>query len=352
LEIVRLDPETAAPVTRPGCVGLRATTIARGEGYDASMLFFSAHTTTDDHATPYDQWLVVTGGNGWVSVGNEKRPVRAGDSIQLPRDRFHRFWTEESTMAAIVLTFEAVAGPGLVRVPDRAALAQNAAERFVLLAQQAIGKHGRFNVALSGGSTPRDLYSRLASPDLASRIDWSRVEAFWGDERGVPPDDPTSNYRMANETLLSRVPIPEQNIHRILAEQGPDQAAAKYEQTLRDLFRPADDELPHFDLILLGLGENGHAASLFPNSPVLREVKRWVVGYHVAAVQMDRITFTVPLINAAENILFLVAGEDKAPTVRAVLRGDLRPYYLPAQLIHPSAGRLVWLLDDGAATHL
>ncbi len=278
--------------------------------------------------------------------------------------------------------------PEIVILPDRAALAREAAARFISLAQQAIAARGRFSVALSGGSTPRVLYVLLASPEYAQQIDWAHVHFFWGDERAVPPDHPDSNYRMANEALLSRVLVPAQNVHRILAEKNPDDAARAYEQTLREFFEnplpspspvsrercrkssrggklsvsefeDARDDLrgvgvgpPRFDLILLGLGADGHTASLFPHAPARRETARWVIAYFVDKAKKNRITLTAPVINAAENILFLVAGAEKVQAVRAVLRGDYRPDDLPAQLIQPTHGRMVWLLDREAARGL
>lgn len=352
MQLIHLDSKTAVPVTRPGCTGMRMIAMAQGATYDATALYFDAHASSDDHAAPFDEWFVVTEGQGRVSIGEETSAVREGDMVSVPRNVFHRYWTEDEAMGALALTFAAVPGPGLVRVPDLATLSRNAAERFVLLARQAIAARGRFSIALSGGATPRPLYTLLASPGFAPRVDWTRVYVFWGDERAVPPDDPASNFRMANETLLSQVPIPVQNIHRISAEKGAPEAAQEYEKTLRDWFQPAVDAVPQFDLVLLGLGENGHTASLFPHTAVLHQVERWVAGYHVAETNMDRITLTVPVINAALNILFLVAGPDKAPTVRAVLRGDYRPDDLPAQLIQPAAGHVVWLLDKSAAQDL
>ncbi len=255
--------------------------------------------------------------------------------------------------------------PEIVILPDRAALAREAAARFISLAQQAIAARGRFSVALSGGSTPRVLYVLLASPEYAQQIDWARVHFFWGDERAVPPDHPDSNYRMANEALLSRVLVPAQNVHRILAEKNPDDAARAYEKTLSEFFTPTPSlprftgkgvrvgvGPPRFDLILLGLGADGHTASLFPHAPARRETARWVIAYFVDKAKKNRITLTAPVINAAENILFLVAGAEKAQAVRAVLRGDYRPDDLPAQLIQPTHGRMVWLLDREAARGL
>ena len=263
--------------------------------------------------------------------------------------------------------------PEIAIVADRGALADAAAERFVTLAQEAIVARGRFSVALSGGSTPRDLYARLAAAEFSTQVDWARVFIFWGDERAVPPDHPESNYRMAYDTLLSHVNPPTQNVHRVLGEEKPADAAQAYEETLREFFatpfpippspplgfgdlRPSSEgervESPRFDLILLGLGSNGHTASLFPKTAVLHETTRWVAAEYIEEVKMERITLTAPAINAAANILFLVAGSDKAATVRAVLHGDYRPEELPAQLIRPTDGHVAWLLDRDAASQL
>ncbi len=255
--------------------------------------------------------------------------------------------------------------PELDIVADRAALARDAAQRFVTLVHESITAHGRFAVALSGGSTPRDLYALLASPEFSTQIDWSRVHFFWGDERAVPPSDHESNYRMASETLLSRVKPPAQNIHRILAEQEPAHAARAYEEALRSFLEPQGipgaqrkiselfaGDLPRFDLILLGLGANGHTASLFPHTQLLHETARWVAAAYIDEVKMWRITLTAPVINAAANILWLVAGADKAAMVHAVLRGDYRPDEVPAQLIRPTRGQVVWLLDRAAASQI
>jgi 6-phosphogluconolactonase len=251
--------------------------------------------------------------------------------------------------------------PTILVVPDRPSLAREAATRFVALAREAIMAQGKFRIVLSGGSTPRELYALLATPEFAAQIDWSRVDVFWGDERAVPPDHPDSNYRMANEALLARVPIPAENIQRIHAELPPNDAAREYEQTIREFFAPgilsgaqaeSKDGLPHFDLILLGLGTNGHTVSLFPHTQVLHETQRWVAAEFIDEVKMWRITLTTPIINAAQNILWLVAGADKAESVRAVLRGAARPDDLPAQLIQPTDGKMVWLLDQDAAMDL
>ncbi len=358
----RFSIDAASSVARPGCRGMRAAPVARSDNYDATALYLEPHASSDDHAVPYDHWLAVTGGSGSVSIGDESQPVRAGDSVLLPAGMFHRMWTEQNEMVALALAFRLAPGPELVRVPDRLALARNAAERFVLIARRSIEERGRFTVALSGGSTPRELYALLAAPDFASQVDWTRVHVFWGDERAVPPDSPESNYRTAREQL-GHLPIPADQVHRIMGEEEPGQAALDYEQTLREMLTPAlvpppsnaegaGEGIPCLDLVLLGLGANGHTASLFPHGAALRETRRWVVAEYVPEVGMHRITLTPSILSAAENILFLVAGADKALTVQAVLRGPYRPDELPAQLIQPEQGHLVWLLDREAASAL
>jgi len=216
------------------------------------------------------------------------------------------------------------------------------------LAAQAIAGRGHFTIALSGGGTPRPIYARLAA-DYAGRIDWPKVHVFFGDERCVPPDDPRSNYRMAHEALLARVPLPPGNIHRIRGEDDPAQAALAYEQELQQVFRtPA---FPAFDLICLGMGVNGHAASLFPGAAALREKERRVVPQYVEVMAAWRVTFTAPTINAARHVAFLVQGAEKAETLWRVLEGPYQPDVLPAQLIQPGSGQLHWLVDAVAVSH-
>ncbi len=239
--------------------------------------------------------------------------------------------------------------PELLVYRDRAALSHAAADKFIRLATEAIWARARFAVAFSGGSTPRDLYERLASPEFRERVEWSRVFFFWGDERAVPPDDKDSNYRMANETLLSKVPVPRENIFRVPAEKNPEIAAQEYARALREFF---GNQLPRFDLILLGMGANAHTASLFPHTPVLSEKTRWVAATWVPELNTNRLTLTVPVINNAANILFLVTGADKAATLRAVLRGMREPERLPVQLIQPHDGKLLWMVDEAAASGL
>jgi 6-phosphogluconolactonase len=247
-------------------------------------------------------------------------------------------------------------------LPDSARLARAGAEHFVALATGAIATRGRFAVALSGGETPRRMHAELSRAPFLDQVDWPRVHVFWGDERCVPPEHPDSNYRMARETLLDRVPLPAANIHRIRGEIAPQQAAAEYEQELRAFFAgsagraPSGDAggPPRFDLILLGLGEDGHTASLFPRTPALRERRRWVVAQHVSKLDAWRITLTLPVINAAADVIFLVSGAKKAETLQRVL-ADAAPAdadELPARMVAPTAGRVAWLVDAAAAALL
>jgi 6-phosphogluconolactonase len=250
------------------------------------------------------------------------------------------------------------AAPPLVNVfADAAALAAAASERFADAADLAIADRGRFVVALSGGSTPRRTFELLAREPLASRVNWSRVHVVWGDERCVPPTDAESNYRMAREALLGQVPVPAENIHRMRGEDDPANAAASYEATLRTLFRipngpPSFEPGRNIDLALLGLGDNGHTASIFPGSAIVDERDRWVSAEYVPAVAMWRITMTAPLLNAASEILFLVSGGAKSSVLKQVLEGPRHPQELPAQLIAPTRGRIQWLVDRAAAADL
>ena len=234
--------------------------------------------------------------------------------------------------------------------PDNQAFVDGAAAFVAGLATQAIAERGRFTVALAGGGTPRPIYARLAASDYAGRIDWLRVHIFFGDERCVPPDDPRSNYRMAREALLDYLPLPPANIHRILGEDDPALAALAYEQDLQRSFRTSS--APSFDLICLGMGDNGHTASLFPGTAALREQVRWVVPQYVEVMQTWRVTFTAPLINAARHVIFLVEGAAKAEMLWRVLEGPYQPDVLPAQLIQPVTGQLDWLVDTAAAARI
>lgn len=237
---------------------------------------------------------------------------------------------------------------------DTAALADAAAELFANAAKRAIAASGGFVVALSGGSTPQRTYERLARAPFASRIQWSAVHVIWGDERCVSPAEADSNYRMASDALLAHVPLPPANVHRIRGEDDPASAAASYEEELRALLQtpmgsPSTEPGRRIDLALLGLGDNGHTASIFPESEAARETVRWVMTESVDASPSCRITLTAPLLNAAAEVLFLVSGKTKAEMLARVLDGPRRPLDLPAQLIAPSNGRLRWLVDVAAA---
>ncbi len=227
-------------------------------------------------------------------------------------------------------------------------LFEAAATEFITQATEAVRKEGKFTVALSGGSTPKRLLALLATKPS---VPWDKIYFFWGDERHVPPDDDESNYRMAREALLSKVPVPAENIFRIHSEEkDADDAAQQYEKTLRDFFHLSPGQVPRFDLIFLGLGPDGHAASLFPDSAALNERKRLVVANWVEKFKTDRITFTFPVLNAAACVIFLASGPDKAPILHQVLENSKAN--LPSQEVLPTNGRLLWMIDSAAAADL
>jgi 6-phosphogluconolactonase len=229
-------------------------------------------------------------------------------------------------------------------------LFQAAAEQFAAQAKSCVETSGRFCVALSGGSTPKSLYSLLASGSF-SAIPWEKIYFFFGDERDVPPDHPDSNYRMANEAMLSKVPVPRENIFRVHTEMNDAEAAAlDYERTMRAFFRLEAGGFPRFDLILLGMGPDGHTASLFPGTAALNETSRLVVANWVEQFKSYRITLTLPVLNHAASVTFLVSGANKADMVREVLEEHRAE--LPSTRIRPTNGRLVWLLDSAAAAGL
>jgi 6-phosphogluconolactonase len=242
----------------------------------------------------------------------------------------------------------------LLVVADQVALAQEAAKRVVATAEEAVARDDRFTVALAGGSTPKRLYALLAAESYRTRLPWQKTHVFWGDERAVPPAHPNSNFGMTRATLLSRVPIPANQVHRMQAERADlDTAASEYEAEIARAFAAQPpDEPPAFDLILLGLGPDGHTASLFPYTPALRETRRWVASNYIPELKANRLTLTPPILNRASMILFLVSGADKASVLQTVLEGPPDPERLPAQLIRPMAGRLVWLVDQAAASRL
>lgn len=227
---------------------------------------------------------------------------------------------------------------------DKKQLAEAAAQDFAEKAAEAIASSGRFAVALAGGSTPKATYELLAA-EYVDEIDWANVHVFFGDERSVPPDDEDSNYRMAREALLDHVPVG--SVHRMRGEILPDEAAMQYEEELR-VFFGALGEPPQFDLIQLGIGDDGHTASLFPNTPALTVTDRWVAQNPVPKLETVRITLTLPVINAAKAVSFLVAGEGKAEALKEILEGNADPREYPSKLVRPT-GELTWMVDREAA---
>jgi 6-phosphogluconolactonase len=242
--------------------------------------------------------------------------------------------------------------PEIRILANREQLNQFAAEEFTRLSIQRSSEGKLVSVALSGGSTPKGVYALLADEtrSFRSQIPWDRLHFFWGDERHVSPEHPESNYRMVNESLFASGIVPSHNIHRILAENSDaGDAARNYEQTLREFFGIAAGEAPRFDLVLLGMGVDGHTASLFPGTEALDEQQRLVVAQWVEKFRSFRITLSPLTLNHARHVIFLVSGEDKATALRAVLRGDYFPERYPAQLIRPTNGSLLWLVDQAAA---
>jgi 6-phosphogluconolactonase len=243
--------------------------------------------------------------------------------------------------------------PHVVVCSDAAAVFGEAARRFVDAARQTMAARGRFFAALSGGSTPKGLYELLATPEWSRQVDWGKVLVFWGDERFVPPVSAQSNFGMANAALLSKVDILPSNIFRVPTEAGSaEEAAAVYEQTLRRALAAAPAATPALDLVLLGLGTNGHTASLFPHTQVLRETGRLVAAVYVEEVKAFRITMTARLLNRARGLMFLATGGEKASVLNEVLFGEFDPERLPAQLVRPDSGDVTWIVDQAAAAQL
>jgi 6-phosphogluconolactonase len=222
-------------------------------------------------------------------------------------------------------------------------LIQSAAVNFIAVCSDAIKERGRFTVALSGGQTPKPLHYLLTK---SGQIDWSKVYVFWGDERCVPPDHQDSNYGMAFDMLLSHVPLEANQIFRMRGEIPPQEAAVEYQHALVSFF---GGQLPRFDLMIQGMGADGHTASLFPHNAALHVQDQWVIAPHVDKLDAWRITLTTPVINNAHNIMFMVTGADKAPALLQVLRGESNPDQYPAQLIKPAEGEILWLVDQAAA---
>jgi 6-phosphogluconolactonase len=237
---------------------------------------------------------------------------------------------------------------------DLEKLSEAAAGEFCRIACQAIAERGRAVVTLSGGSTPRRLYELLTTDRYRHRVAWDRVEFFWGDERAVPPDHSDSNCRMTREVLLEPLAIPTAHIHRIDGERNDlDAAALAYEREIAHVFGVlADGPPPAFDLVLLGLGADGHTASLFPGTDAAGEASRWVVSQYMPAIAANRVTMTPRLLNAARHLMFLVVGTEKADALALVLDGARDPQRLPAQMIAPTAGVLMWFVHRGAAARL
>lgn len=228
--------------------------------------------------------------------------------------------------------------------PSFAELAESATNTIAAIANHAITKRGRFSVALSGGNTTPPVYQQLAHKDIA----WQQVYTFWADERCVPPDHPDSNYGAVHQALLSQVPIPQENIYRMHGDIDPAQAAAEYEHQLRMFF----GDVPRFDLIILGMGGDGHTASLFPGTAAIHETTRWVIGHYIEKLDAWRMTLTPMVINQAAQVMFLVAGDGKAPALKQVLEGAYQPDLLPSQIVQPNDGELVWMIDDAAGALL
>jgi 6-phosphogluconolactonase len=239
---------------------------------------------------------------------------------------------------------------------DLAAISASAAEIVIQSANQAISQRGRFSLSLSGGSTPRSLYSLLAQSNYLNRIEWEKVDFFWGDERCVPPDHPDSDFGMARKTLLDHLPqndlpgVYRPKIYRMEGELEPEDAAQRYEKLLRSYFPP--EVGTSFDLLLLGMGEDGHTASLFPHTPPIFELDRWAISHYVSKLSAFRLTLTPPILNRSRTILFLASGAQKASVLAKVLYGERNPDELPSQVIQPVDGNLIWLIDQVAAAEL
>ena len=242
----------------------------------------------------------------------------------------------------------------IIVLEDAAALSYKAADILVRCISEALSRKAQFSVALSGGSTPKALFSLLVEDDyFTNNIPWDKTHFFWGDERHVPPQDEQSNFRMANEMMLAKAPVRAENIHRMRTEQADaGKVAQDYETELKKFFQLTAGQLPVFDFNLLGLGPDGHTASLFPGTRALYEHNRLVVANWVEEFQTHRLTMTVPVLNNADAIVFLVSGKDKAGVLQKVLDGDHHPDLLPAQLIRPTHGKLIWLVDQAAASRL
>jgi 6-phosphogluconolactonase len=245
--------------------------------------------------------------------------------------------------------------PVVRTLADGEAIAQEAAREFVTIARAAIAARGRFTVALAGGSTPKRMYELLAEPPLRDQVDWPKIDFFFGDERCVALEHPESNYGLAWRTLLSKLTLAQDRIHRVPADRADREAASRdYQAEIAKVFGvDPNGEPPAFDLVFLGMGPDGHTASLFPGTPVLKETQRWVAPTHVEKMPTkDRLTLTTTILNRAHEIRFAAGGADKAAALKQVLEGARNPQEYPSQLIQPISGRLVWLVDRAAAQQL
>jgi 6-phosphogluconolactonase len=232
----------------------------------------------------------------------------------------------------------------------REALARAVADYVAAQVSNSVAERGVATLVLSGGTTPRSVYTLLSAEPYHSTIPWKKVHLFWGDERCVPPTSEESNFRMADETLISRVSLPSENVHRIPVERPPAEAAAVYDREIREFFGLKDGEFPQFDLLMLGLGEDGHTASLFPGTTAIQGQNRIVTEVYVEKLKTHRITMTLPTINHAASVVFLVEGSNKASIIREVMETQHKTY--PAQLVRPVPGELLWFVDQAAASEL
>jgi 6-phosphogluconolactonase len=236
--------------------------------------------------------------------------------------------------------------------PTPAAVAKAAAELFTTAAIKAVASRGLARIAISGGTTPKAMFALLAAEPFVKQVPWDKLDLYWVDERCVPPDHAESNYRMTREALLSKVPLPAEHIHRMEGELDPEVAAARYESTIRNTFKLEGAETPTFDLVLLGMGDDGHTASLFPHTEALNDLSHIAIANHVPQKDTWRITLTWPVINQGREVAFLIEGAGKAQVLRDVLLGPYQPETFPSQIIRPASGRLTLLLDEAAASKL
>ena len=241
--------------------------------------------------------------------------------------------------------------PQLIVLDNADAVSTRAAEEIVHISGESVCTHGRFNLCLTGGTTPAETY-RLMGSRFHLSVDWTDVHFFWGDERCVPPNDPASNFGMANRELLSKVPLKPEQIHRMQGELEPQSGALRYEEELKEFFALEEGKFPRFDLALLGLGDNTHIASLFPGHPAIHETQRIAIAVEVDAPQRNRVSLTAPAINASARVMFIVSGANKAQAVKNALEGPRDPDKYPAQIVAPENGDVIWVLDTAAASLL